>query len=381
MQDAPFTGTLMSGDVAVAEIKADRLTPTRKELMPLYLQLGGDFRHWLSTRAIDKHRTNSRLLKKALRLTEYSDESIVLTVNAATITDNFWVKPQGQALCYAEVRFTQNLFDRVAFLGSPHTVVEAMELVHTEGVGSKAVRTPELTNIGSYEKCWRLEGGEWWMHKRADTGEAFSELFVYELGKALGFSMAEYRRTEKGVASRDFTNAAAVNFEPAHALMGQNEDYIDNYKALGQMGHSFTDAYLEMVFLDVVCMNVDRHTANYGFLRDAQTGELLSLAPNFDNNISLISQAYPPSPERKGDRMLQDLRALETQCGAISDYATRHPLPVVTDEMVNECIDRTGMRKEIDAAFVLQYVTSSYRVSVVGEMHNARQQQQAQQLL
>ena len=47
--------------------------------------------------------------------------------------------------------------------------------------------TPELTNTGSFEKCWRLIGGEWWMYKRADRLALFSELFVYELGTALGF--------------------------------------------------------------------------------------------------------------------------------------------------------------------------------------------------
>ena len=47
-----------------------------------------------------------------------------------------------------------------------------------------------------FEKCWRLIGGEWWMYKRADRLALFSELFVYELGTALGFPMAYYERVD-----------------------------------------------------------------------------------------------------------------------------------------------------------------------------------------
>ena len=44
--------------------------------------------------------------------------------------------------------------------------------------------TPELTNTGSYEKCWKLENGRWVMHKRGTPEEIFSEAFAAELGKA-----------------------------------------------------------------------------------------------------------------------------------------------------------------------------------------------------
>ena len=35
----------------------------------------------------------------------------------------------------------------------------------------KTSKTPELTNTGSFEKCWKLKNGEWWMHKWLDIGD------------------------------------------------------------------------------------------------------------------------------------------------------------------------------------------------------------------
>ena len=71
------------------------------------------------------------------------------------------------------------------------------------------------------------------MYKIANHNEQFSELFTYELGKAIGMNMAIYERDNGCIKSLDFTNGASVNFEPASAFMGDNEDYevvVKNYR-------------------------------------------------------------------------------------------------------------------------------------------------------
>ena len=49
-------------------------------------------------------------------------------------------------------------------------------------------------------------------------------------------------------------------------------------------------AYLRMIYFDVVFNNVDRHNENCGLLRDKRNGKIIALAPNFDDNLSLISK-------------------------------------------------------------------------------------------
>ena len=200
---AELCGTILSGDIPVAEVRNGVVTVTNARLAPLYFRRSQDAGAWLSGRAIDSHRANSRLLKKALRLAERDDISTVLSVNAVTITDNYWYRPEGSALTWEDVRFKENLFDRLALCGDP------------DSFSQRPSRTPELTNTGSFEKCWRLIDGRWWMYKSGNEKERFSELFIYELGCALDFPMARYEYADGYVRSLDFTDNAAVNFEPA----------------------------------------------------------------------------------------------------------------------------------------------------------------------
>ena len=134
-----YHATLMSKDVPVGDIHGRTVTPLREELLPIYFQRGGDFAQWLSMRAIDATRTNSRLLKKVLRLQERDDVSTALHFNAVTITDTYWVRPDGSSLTWDDVRFRENYFDTLALRGD------------LSAFSRKPSRTPELTNIGSFE--------------------------------------------------------------------------------------------------------------------------------------------------------------------------------------------------------------------------------------
>lgn len=84
---------ILSGDTLVAVWNNNKLSVVNETLLPLYLKKIQNADLWLETRAIDSHRSNSRLLKKALRLVERDDISTVIHVNGATITDNYWVRP------------------------------------------------------------------------------------------------------------------------------------------------------------------------------------------------------------------------------------------------------------------------------------------------
>ena len=114
-----LTGLIMSGDTPVARFSGRAVTPILPSRAPLCFRNGGDLEAWLEMRAIDRHRTNSRILKRVLRLGDTSDLNTVLRVHGATITDNYWVKTDAeQDLCWEKVRFSQNYFADVALHGS-----------------------------------------------------------------------------------------------------------------------------------------------------------------------------------------------------------------------------------------------------------------------
>ena len=53
-----------------------------------------------------------------------------------------------------------------------------------------------------------------------------------------------------------------------------------------RLGPVFEQAFYQIALADVVFMNRDRHIGNFGIIRSAITGEVLRLAPNFDNNVA-----------------------------------------------------------------------------------------------
>lgn len=321
---------ILSGDTLVAVWQNNTLTVQNESLLPLFLKRISNADLWLETRAIDSHRANSRLLKKALRLAEKDDISTVIHVYGATITDNYWIRPIGSDLTYNDVRFTDDYFSNLALKGTYNSFNRA--------ANSKRSKTPELTNTGSFEKCWKLRDGKWWMYKRATHDEAFSELFICELGRALGMNMATYERGDGCVKSLDFTNGASVNFEPAAAFMGDNEEYTDVVKALQNLCPDAIPDYIRLLFMDTLCANPDRHTNNFGLLRDTQTGEFLGLAPNYDNNMALISRGYPAKP-KANDLLIVLLNDLLDEYPEYRAY-----LPEVTEGTVRDTIAKVGMR-------------------------------------
>ena len=335
---------IFSGEILVAVWNDNVLTVVNADLIPMYLNYNQDADRWLASRAIDHRRPNSRLLKKALRLVEKDDISTVIHVNGATITDNYWIREVGSDLTYSDVKFSDDYFSNLALKGNYDSFNKA--------ANSKRSKTPELTNVGSFEKCWKLRDGKWWMYKKASHDEMFSELFVYELGCALGMNMAVYQRGDACIKSLDFTEAASVNFEPASTFMGDNEDYIDVVKALEKICPNAIPDYIRMIFMDTICANPDRHTNNFGLLRDTQTGELIGFAPNYDNNMALISRGYPSKPGSK-DMLISLFNEL------IKEYPNyRAYIPKVTEEMVRNVIEKLNMK--VKSKVVIDLVMGRY---------------------
>lgn len=343
-----ISGQIMSADIPVVKIESGIVTDVNKELAPLYFLRSLDFTAWLENRAIDSHRTNSRLLKKALRLANKDDANTVLAVNAVTITDNYWFKEDGSTLTWDDVRFKENYFDMLALRGD------------FESFNRPASRTPELTNIGSFEKCWRLIDGKWWLYKTGNNFEYFSEVFIARLAEKLNFPIAKYELDEKYVRTLDFTNGNEFNFESAESLVGDNEFYEINFNTFFSVSKEIASDYLKMIYLDTICYNVDRHTKNYGVLRDIKTGAIVSLAPNYDNNIALISRGYPSTTDRSNDKLISLLIELLNENDKAKELFCKLQIPTITEDMITECISEIGI--EVDKEIITEFILNGQKI-------------------
>ena len=335
-----LNGEIMSGNKSIATVRNGLLIESDMALLPLYLKRTRDVESWLRSRAIDPHRTNSLLLKKTLRLSAANDAEVALRVSAASITDTYWFRNVNSGQKYEDVRFKANYFDKLALYGDPDCFNQPYS------------PTPELTNIGSFEKCWRLTNGKWWMVKQGNSLERFSELFIYIMGQMLGFPMAQYQVEDGIIISPDFTDGAAVNYEAADGIVGDDEDYGYNFEAFWSLSPELAAQYMQIIYMDTLCFNMDRHTKNYGVLRNVDSGDILRMAPNFDNNIALFARGIPTNLVRSNDKLISFFIELLERDDRALEIARR--LPVPTQEMVEECVRKTNM--PVDVGSVCSFI-------------------------
>ena len=271
-----YTGYLMSGDVVVAEFNKGELIEIRPKKAPIIVKRTHKLEPFLRLRSIDNSRHGSTLLKEALNIKEVDDEKLSIMNYALTVTDNYWFKPKNSKLKYKDVCLKNDMLFDLSLKGDKSVSP------------NKMILTPELTTGGSYEKGWRHINNHWWLYKVGTKEEIFSELFYSRAFEIMGLNTAHYEREDKYIKTLNF--AEKYNYEPMASLFDDNEDYETIYLGLKEIDENIANDYLRMIYFDVVFNNVDRHNENCGLLRDKRSGKIIALAPNFDDNLSLISK-------------------------------------------------------------------------------------------
>lgn len=200
-----------------------------------------------------------------------------------------------------------------------------------------------------------VKKGKWWMYKTATPLEMFSEIFISKLGIYLGLNMATYIQEGKYVKTLDFTNYASINFEPAYAFMSEEEDYIETTAVLNKLYPMCVRDYVQMLFLDTICANPDRHTFNFSVIRDVENGDILGLAPNFVNNMALISRGYPRNLKRDNDYLIKIFTEL-----MIYDASLKKYIPKLTEQLLVDIVNSVNVGAYIDKESVVQFVMNGY---------------------
>ena len=124
-----------------------------------------------------------------------------------------------------------------------------------------------------------------------------------------------------------------------------------------------------MIYLDTICANADRHTKNYGVLRDTATEQFLGLAPIFDNNIALISRGYTTTLLSEKHILVSMFKDFILNNELARSYYEEIDQDFITEELLNELIGRTGF--DVDKQKVIDFVLSG--VSVIQNLLASQQ--------
>ena len=100
--------------------------------------------------------------------------------------------------------------------------------------------------------------------------------------------------------------------------------------------------------------------------------QILSLAPNYDNNIALIAKDYPSDVSRKSDGLIRFFREFVMNCPKAHEMYRQMELPEITAEMIDECMDDIPIEANRDfiRSFILNGQERIREIIIMSEIHS-----------
>ena len=273
--------TMDGMDISITAINKDKT-----ERLPLGMEPTSEsLTRWLRHRTIPANRAYAQnfLSKNGLRENDFI--GILQICKGLSLTDCYWVTYPDDQKTFAEVNFFDNRFSQV------------LSQIAFTGYGSSPVSkfrySPEFTTNGMLPKAWRRKEGKVLLYKGGTSGlantgqEPYSEFYAAQVAEAMGISHVTYGLSKwKGqlCSTCELFTSKDVSFVPASTLINTSKisKIIDWYDDQG-----WKSDLADMLVLDAIIRNTDRHLGNFGFLVDNHTNQLLRPAPVFDNGLSL----------------------------------------------------------------------------------------------
>ena len=244
-------------------------------------------KYFILNKLIPKNRANLECFLNAVNI-ELDDFKAILDYSKClSIIDTYWIT-RDDRLRYEDF----NLFD--------NDISNELSLSIFNGTKTNVnntVLSPEFTTNGAIPKCWIKKDDGYYLYKSstaylgfANTGnEPYSEYYSCQLLKELGIPYIDYDlemyQGELVSVCKIFTSKD-IAYVPIHLVA--NIDDID--KAYNWcLEHNLEEAFGDMILFDALIYNHDRHLGNFGVIKDNHTGDILGMAPIFDNGAGLLA--------------------------------------------------------------------------------------------
>ena len=212
-----------------------------------------------------------------------STDMLMLSSLGLNLSDQYWFKPAGASLSWRDVNFFEN--DYMAT--RPH-------------------RSPDSSTPGALEKWWEKRDGQNWLVKASSTAEErepYNELLATQLcsrlldaGEFVPYALEEHGGRACSVCptlATSETEFVSANDVATYFGITEGRDFYHGYaRACDELGiPDAKTALAKMIVCDHVMANFDRHRANFGLIRNADTLDGWRIAPLFDNGAAFFSRA------------------------------------------------------------------------------------------
>lgn len=294
---------LMHKRIPVVELKLDEkngfISKVGNIYNPEHIPLGVSIYNGSASRAelnewwIDRAIPESRFgIRDALDTLEIKSASLLLSrSNGLSLSDQYWICPKDSDITWDNVNFFRNDFSDdigdVLFGSAKKSDVFDFS-------------SPDNTSDGNLRKRWKIIEGDRYLIKGGSNPfrqQPYNEVIATEIMKRLGVKCVPYSVTwDNGAPYSVCKDFIGENTEliPAWRIIktqkqpnniSMYQHFLNCAEKLGIPGvQNFLD---EMITVDYIIANEDRHLNNFGAVRNAETLEWTGMAPIYDSGSSL----------------------------------------------------------------------------------------------
>ena len=249
---------------------------------------------WVEKRNYAKHKLHLRKWLKSWQLD--SIKGFLNITHALGLNDSLWVCPAGVNLSWQNVSLYSNPFNDVVAKTAFSKGLQGLQLSST---------SPEFTSEGSFEKCWiRQKSGDILLYKKGSEGfansglEPYSEFYSSQIShlictSALSYNLHYFKKHL--VSSCKMFTDENNGFVPIYKFLNPSRSYNLSEILAFLRSLGFEEDFRDMIVLDSVILNPDRHLGNFGFIVDNDTFRIKRFAPVFDHNMALAARAMNSS--------------------------------------------------------------------------------------
>jgi len=252
-----------------------------------------DIKEWISRRKQISCAGDAKEFFKSIGIENVKD--LIEVTHCVSLNDSFWIKRANSELKWKDVSPYRRDYSEVV---SRYALEGEMP-----GISENEYFSPVIGTEGTFPHTWKFNGGEIIFIKAgskytlggSNSGrEPYSEYYASKVAEFLGFEHVEYKiRQHKRKDGRIdvVTECKCYCSEEIGSVAAHNLG-IDSYeKAIEYCKSISGKAYkqiLNMLFLDCLLLNTDRHFGNIEFMVNNSSLKVIDLAPIFDNNYALL---------------------------------------------------------------------------------------------
>lgn len=235
-------------------------------------------------------------------------DSLVAMNYGCNLSDHYWLCPDGSGLQYSDVNFYENAFAMV--LPSGHSFDE------------KHLINPVFSSNGELSKTWFCQDDVRYLAKFDKHQESDREVIGSRWCKNLGIPYVSYQKQvlDNRICSvcacmtdlqTELVLAYDISIRYGRGARGSDADIQDFLFYAEDVGiFDVRRQVSQMVFVDYLLRNTDRHWCNFGLVRNPDTLEYTGMIPLFDFGNSLWHDAsvisYTDVCSKFSGRMLLD---------------------------------------------------------------------------